>query len=45
MNTQYYTRFQGDIVKKLKSENVPVTDIDLAVKELKARKKLLEQKV
>jgi len=35
---------QGDLVKKLKAESAPMVDIDLAVKELKARKKKLEQK-
>lgn len=35
---------QGDLVKKLKEEKAPTLDIDLAVKELKARKKVLEQK-
>jgi len=35
---------QGDLVKKLKEEKGLQADIDLAVKELKARKKVLEQK-
>ncbi|XP_002157134.2 glycine--tRNA ligase isoform X1 [Hydra vulgaris] len=35
---------QGDLVKKLKSEGAQTIDIDLAVKELKARKRVLEQK-
>lgn len=35
---------QGDLVKKLKNEKALTTDIDLAVKELKARKRVLEQK-
>lgn len=37
-------REQGDLVKKLKSEGGLQVDIDLAVKELKARKRVLEQK-
>lgn len=35
---------QGDLVKKLKSEGGLAVDIDLAVKELKSRKRVLEQK-
>merc|ERR1712180_10195 len=35
---------QGDLVKSMKSSNAPKADIDLAVKELKARKRTLEQK-
>lgn len=37
--------FKGDLVKKLKNEKAPTADVDLAVKELKARKRVLEQKV
>ena len=33
------------MVKKLKSEKAATVDVDLAVKELKARKIILEQKV
>ena len=33
------------MVKKLKSDGASTVDIDLAVKELKARKRVLEQKV
>jgi len=35
---------QGDLVKKLKQEKAPTLDVDLAVKELKSRKRILEQK-
>jgi len=35
---------QGDLVKKLKAEKGLQNDIDLAVKELKARKRILDQK-
>jgi len=35
---------QGDLVKSMKSSNAPKADVDLAVKELKARKRTLEQK-
>merc|ERR1712243_263061 len=35
---------QGDLVKKLKEEKAAKVDVDLAVKELKARKRILEQK-
>merc|ERR1712180_42316 len=37
-------REQGDLVKSMKSSNAPKADVDLAVKELKARKRTLEQK-
>lgn len=36
---------QGDIVRQLKEQNAPKNDIDVAVKELKARKKVLERTV
>jgi len=36
---------QGDIVKKLKEDSAPKNDIAVAVTELKARKKLLENKM
>ena len=36
---------QGDLVRKLKSENAPAPDIEVAIKELKVRKKALENKV
>ena len=32
-------------MRKLKSENAPAPDIDVAIKELKVRKKALENKV
>ncbi|XP_077346802.1 glycine--tRNA ligase isoform X2 [Lithobates pipiens] len=35
---------QGDLVRKLKEEKVPQVDVDRAVAELKARKKVLEAK-
>ncbi|XP_058452820.1 glycine--tRNA ligase isoform X2 [Malaya genurostris] len=35
---------QGDLVRKLKSENAPEIDVKKAVNELKARKKILEEK-
>jgi len=35
---------QGDLVKKMKEEGAPKADVALAVKELKARKKILEGK-
>jgi len=38
-------QLQGDLVRKLKSENVPAPDIEVAIKELKVRKKALENKV
>ena len=37
--------FQGDLVRKLKEEKAPENDIKVAVSELKARKKVLEDKV
>lgn len=39
-----FVKEQGDLVKKLKSEGAPKVDVDLAVKELKSRKRTLEQK-
>ena len=36
---------QGDLVRKLKSENAPAPDVEVAIKELKVRKKALENKV
>lgn len=36
--------FQGDLVRKLKSDNAPELDVKKAVAELKLRKKLLEDK-
>ena len=36
---------QGDLVRKLKDENAPANDLEVAVKELKVRKKALETKV
>eukprot|EP00795_Rhopilema_esculentum_P014077 gene14077-5064_t len=35
---------QGDLVRKLKAEKAPITEIDVAVRELKARKRILEAK-
>lgn len=35
---------QGDLVRKLKAENVPVPDLEVAIKELKVRKKAFETK-
>ncbi|XP_064647807.1 glycine--tRNA ligase-like [Lineus longissimus] len=35
---------QGDLVRKLKQDKAPEIDVNLAVKELKARKKALEEK-
>ena len=32
-------------MRKLKKEGAPITDIDVAVRELKARKRVLEAKV
>jgi len=39
-----HVKEQGDLVKRLKSEKALTVDIDLAVKELKARKRVLDQK-
>lgn len=39
-----HVKEQGDLVKSLKASNAPKKDVALAVKELKARKKVLEQK-
>ncbi len=36
--------FQGDLVRKLKESGAPTLEINLAVRELKARKKILEAK-
>lgn len=36
---------QGDLVRKLKEDKAPQVDIDRAVAELKARKRILEAKV
>lgn len=36
---------QGDLVRKLKAENAPDVDVNKAVAELKARKRILEAKV
>lgn len=36
---------QGELVRKLKEEKAPQVDIDRAVAELKARKRILEAKV
>lgn len=41
----WYVFFKGDLLKKLKSENAPPPDIEVAIKELKVRKKTLENKV
>ncbi|KAJ7365654.1 Glycine--tRNA ligase [Desmophyllum pertusum] len=41
--THHYNR-AGDLVKKLKSENAPAPDVEVAIKELKVRKKALENK-
>lgn len=35
---------QGDLVRKLKAENAPVPDLEVAIKELKVRKKAFETK-
>eukprot|EP00794_Sanderia_malayensis_P003055 gene3055-3518_t len=35
---------QGDLVRKLKATGAPILEVDVAVRELKARKKLLETK-
>jgi hypothetical protein len=40
-----YGKFQGDLVKKLKEEKADEIQIQQAVRELKHRKKLLEDKV
>ena len=36
---------QGDLVRKLKAENAPAPDLEVAIKELKVRKKAFETKV
>lgn len=36
---------QGDLVRKLKEDKAPQVDVDKAVAELKARKRVLEAKV
>jgi glycyl-tRNA synthetase len=36
---------QGDFVRKLKEDKAPQVDVDRAVAELKARKRVLEAKV
>lgn len=36
---------QGDLVRKLKEDKAPQVDVDRAVAELKARKRVLEAKV
>lgn len=41
----YFVSFQGELVRKLKEEKAPQVDIDIAVAELKARKRVLEAKV
>lgn len=38
-------RQQGDLVRKLKEDKAPQVDVDRAVAELKARKRVLEAKV
>lgn len=43
-NLRKSVKEQGDLVRKLKSENAPGPDIDVAIKELKVRKKALENK-
>lgn len=43
-NLRKSVKEQGDLLKKLKSENAPPPDIEVAIKELKARKKTLENK-
>ncbi|XP_066921530.1 glycine--tRNA ligase-like [Clytia hemisphaerica] len=43
-NCRISVKEQGDLVKKLKGEKALTADIDIAVKELKARKRVLEQK-
>jgi len=35
---------QGNLVRKLKETGAPITDVDVAVRELKARKRILEAK-
>jgi len=35
---------QGDLVRELKNKNAPGSDLDVALRELKARKKILENK-
>jgi len=44
MTARAAVKEQGDLVKKLKAEKGLQNDIDLAVKELKARKRVLDQK-
>jgi len=36
---------QGDLVRKLKEENAPDNDVKVALRDLKAAKKILEDKV
>lgn len=43
-NLRKSVKEQGDLLKKLKSENAPPPDIEVAIKELKVRKKTLENK-
>jgi len=43
-NCRISVKEQGNLVKKLKEEKAATADVDLAVKELKARKRVLEQK-
>ena len=37
--------FQGDLVRKMKEEGAPENDLLVAVTELKARKRVLDEKV
>lgn len=39
-----WVKQQGDLVRELKNSNAPSTDLDLALRELKARKKVLTNK-
>lgn len=43
-NLRKSVKEQGDLVRKLKSDNAPAPDIEVAIKELKVRKKALENK-
>lgn len=42
---QIFIQIQGDLVKKLKAENADEIQIQQAVRELKHRKKMLDEKV
>lgn len=43
-NLRKSVKEQGELVRKLKTENAPANDLEVAIKELKVRKKALENK-